>query len=105
MSELSALAGSEGYEVRDDDAKKGFGGESHQQAKREVAAQAEISHFSHLCIQMPSLQGIKSCRKSALGRNSTLFVFFHRYCAAVISVLQYAIENEAGVYKRSAIIQ
>lgn len=37
--------------------KKGFGGESHQQAKREVSAQAEISRFLHLCIQMPSLQG------------------------------------------------
>lgn len=38
--------------------KKGFGGESHQQAKREVSAQAEISRFLHLCIQMPSLQGL-----------------------------------------------
>ena len=38
-------------------AKKGFGGKSHQQAKREVSAQAEISRFLHLCIQMPSLQG------------------------------------------------
>lgn len=38
-------------------AKKGVGGGSHQQAKSEISAGAEISDFSHLYIQMPSLQG------------------------------------------------
>ena len=36
-------------------AKKGLGGRSHQQAKREVSAQAVISRFSHLWPQMPCL--------------------------------------------------
>jgi len=36
---------------------KGFGGWSHQQAKREISAQAVISRFSHLWPQMPCLQG------------------------------------------------
>ena len=36
-------------------AKKGLGGGSHQQAKREVSAQAVISRFSHLWPQMPCL--------------------------------------------------
>jgi len=40
-------------------AKKGFGGGSHQQAKSEISAPAEISDFPHLYIQMPCLQNSK----------------------------------------------